>query len=195
LSASGLYYEERMEASAQARPALAVLAWELLRLGAFAFGGLGATLILLQRRLVDRHGWLQQSDISEALAFTKTLPGSTGIQVVAYLGWRLRGWPGALIGASAFIAPAMLLMMAAAAGTLALPDTPWMQGALTGIQIAVVGLLAASMWRLARSEAKTPMLVAVLLLSGALGFFVHAVIVVVGAGIIGACLQSRGERG
>lgn len=184
-----------MEARAKETPTLAVLAWELLRLGAVAFGGLGATLILLQRYLVDRRGWLQQSDISEALAMTKALPGSTGIQMVAFLGWRLRGWPGALIGATAFIAPAMLFMIAAAAGSLALPDKPWVQGALTGIQIAVVGLLAASMWRLARSEATTPMLLAILLLGGALGFFVHALVVVVGAGIVGACVGRRDARG
>jgi chromate transport protein ChrA len=89
----------------------------------------------------------------------------------------------------------MLMMMAAAAGSLALPDKAWVQGALTGIQIAVVGLLAASMWRLARSEARTPMLLAVLLAGGVLGFFVHAVLMVVGAGLVGACIGNRETRG
>ena len=84
-------------------PGLLPMAIELLRLGALAFGGLGVTLSLLQRRIVEQRGWIQQSDISEALAFTKALPGSTGIQVVAYLGWKMRGWPGALIAATAFI--------------------------------------------------------------------------------------------
>jgi chromate transport protein ChrA len=74
-------------------PTLVLLAWELLKLGGVAFGGLGSTLALLQRRLVDRYGWLQASDISEGLAFTRALPGSTGIHRVAYLGHRLRGCP------------------------------------------------------------------------------------------------------
>jgi len=179
--------------STKQKPALSAVGWELLRLGAFAFGGLGATLTLLQRGLIDKRRWLRQADISEALAFTKALPGSTGIQVVAYLGWRIRGWPGALVAATAFIAPATLLMIVVAAGSLNLPDTPWVQGALTGIQVGVVGLLAAAMWRLARSEAKSPILIAVLLAGSVLGFFVHAVIVVVGAGLLGALLD--GERG
>lgn len=169
------------------------MAWELLRLGALAFGGLGATLALLQRGLVDQCRWLQERDIGEALAFTKTLPGSTGIQVVAYLGWRLRGWPGALIAATAFITPAAGMMIMAAAASLALPDQPWVKGALTGVQIGVVGLLAAAMWRLARSEANGPSLTAVLLASCVLGFFVHALIVVVGAGLVGALFAA--ERG
>ena len=179
--------------NAKQKPTLYAMGWELLRLGALAFGGLGATLTLLQRGLVDRRQWLRQSDISEALAFTKALPGSTGIQVVAYLGWRIRGWPGALIAATAFIAPATVLMIAVAAGSLALPDKPWVQGALTGIQVGVVGLIAAAMWRLARSEANTPTLIAVLLAGGILGFFVHAVIIVVGAGLVGALVNA--ERG
>ena len=67
------------------------------------------------------------------------------------------------------------------------------QGALTGLQIAVVGLIAAAMWRLARSEAKSPILIAMLLVGSVLGFFVHAVIVVVGAGLVGAVVGR--ERG
>ena len=40
-------------ADARVSPSLFALGWELLKLGAVAFGGLGSTLALLQRRLVD----------------------------------------------------------------------------------------------------------------------------------------------
>ena len=52
-----------------------------------------------------------------------------------------------------------------------MPDKPWIQGALTGLEIA--GLLAAAMWRLARGESKNPILIVILLAGAALGFFVH----------------------
>jgi chromate transporter len=173
-------------------PSLFVLGWELLKLGALAFGGLGATLALLQRHLVERRAWLRETDISEGLAFTRALPGSTGIQLVAYLGHRLRGWPGALIAAIAFIAPATLLMIVAAAFSLALPDHPAVNRALTGLQVGVVGLLAASMWRLARSEAKDGARMTVLLACAVLGFFVNAVVVIALAGAVGV-LATREE--
>lgn len=173
---------------------LLLLGWVLLKLGAAAFGGLGATLSLLQRRLVDERGWLQQSDISEGLAFTRALPGSTGIQLVAYLGHRLRGWPGALVAAVAYIAPATLLMILAAAFSLALPDHPAVDRALNGLQVAVVGLLAASMWQLARSEAKDAARMAVLLVCAVLGFFVNAVIVIAAAGMVGALAAKADTR-
>jgi chromate transporter len=173
------------------RPSLPIIGCELLRLGAVAFGGLGATLALLQGGMVERRKWLQPSDIAEALAFTKALPGSTGMQVVAYLGWRLHGWPGALVASLAFITPAAAFMIAVAAGSLMLPDAPWVRGAVTGIQVAVVGLLIAAMIRLARSEAKGLPLGCVLAASCVLGFLVPAALVVVGAGLLGAALNGR----
>lgn len=177
------------------RTPLTVIGWELLRLGAVAFGGLGATLALLQRGLVDRRQWLQERDIGEALAITQALPGSTGVQVVAYLGWRLRGWPGAIVATTAFITPAAALMVVAAAASLALPDLPWVRGALAGVQVGVVGLVAMAMWRLARSNARGAALASVLLTSCLLGFFVHAVAIVVGAGMVGALIGVEREDG
>src|SRR6266436_7238198 len=107
------------------RPDLPSLAWALLRIGAVAFGGLGATLPLLNRDLVERRGWLRSSDVTEALAYTKPLPGSTVVQVVTFLGWRLAGWSGALVATIAFLLPALVLMTVAAAAVLSLPDAPW----------------------------------------------------------------------
>lgn len=173
------------------RPGMPSLGWALLCLGTVAFGGLGATLALLRRELVERRGWLHARDVSEALAYTKPLPGSTVVQVVTYLGWRIGGWPGALVATAAFLLPALALMTAAAAAVLALPEAPWVRGALTGLQVAVVGLLAAASWRLARSEARSAPLTVVLLAAFAAGLFVNAAVVVVAAGAIGILIDRQ----
>jgi len=173
---------------ATGRPSLLSLGWALLCIGAVAFGGLGATLALLRSELVERRGWLRPGDITEALAYTKPLPGSTVVQVVTFLGWRLGNWPGAIVATSAFILPALALMIVAAAAVLALPDAAWVRGALTGLQIAVVGLLAAALWHLARSEAGSALLLTVLLVAFAAGLFVNAAVVVAGAGAIGVLI-------
>jgi chromate transporter len=171
------------------RPGLPALGWALLRIGAVAFGGLGATLALLQRDLVGRRAWLRSSDVTEALAYTKPLPGSTVVQVVTFLGWRMGGWPGAIVATIAFLLPALALMTVAAAAVLALPDAPWVRGALTGLQVAVVGVLAAALWHLTRSEAGSGLLVIVLLAAFGAGLFVNAALVVAAAGAIGVAVD------
>lgn len=180
-----------MNTVAPARPSvpLPVLCWTFLRIGALAFGGLGAAVALLQRDLVDRRRWLTPADLTDALAFMKPLPGSTVVQVVTFLGWRLRGMAGACCATVAFLVPSAALMIAAAAASAALPQTPWVTGALTGIQVAVAGLLGAALWKLAQSEAAKPTLLAVLVLAAGLGFMANAALVVVGAGLVGLLLE------
>jgi len=172
-----------------ARPALPSLAWGLLRIGAVAFGGLGATLALLNRDLVERRGWLRSSDVTEALAYTKPLPGSTVVQVVTFLGWRLGGWPGAVVATAMFLLPAFAIMTIAAAAVFALPDAPLVRNALAGLQVAVVGILAAAMWRLARSEAGSAPLIVVLITAFAIGLFINAALVVGLAGLVGVAVD------
>jgi hypothetical protein len=66
-------------------PAL-TLGWMFLRIGATAYGGLGTTLALIERELVTKRGMLTPADVTEALTYTKLLPGSTGPQAISYLG-------------------------------------------------------------------------------------------------------------
>jgi chromate transporter len=169
------------------------LALALLRLGAFAFGGLGSTVALLRAELGARRGWIDDADVAEALAITQTLPGSTGVQVVAYLGWKLAGWPGALVAPFSFIAVPALAMIAASAAAAALPDVATIRSALLGIQIAVVGILAANMLQLARAAVKGRGLLLVLAGGLVLGALVSAVVAVLAMGALGAFLALRGN--
>jgi len=166
-----------------------VLCWTFLRVGATAFGGLGAAVALLRRELVDQRQWLAPSDLADALAYTKPLPGSTVVQVVTFVAWRLRGVVGACCATVAFLVPSAALMIAAAAASAALPHTAWVTGALAGIQVAVAGLLGAAFWRLAQSEAKSVPLAIVLVVAAGLGFVTNAAVLVVAAGLTGVLLE------
>lgn len=166
-----------------AGPSLWRLTGVFLRLGAQAFGGLGATLGLLERDLVAHRRWVSASDLRDSLTYTKPLPGSTVVQVVTYLGWRLRGPAGAVATTVAFLTPAVLVMTAAAAGTAALPDVAVIRGALLGLQVAVVGVLAATAVRLLRSEARSRSTAAVAVGALGAGLVVNAAVVVGAAGL------------
>lgn len=169
--------------------------WVLLRLGAVAFGGLGPALALLDRELVVRRGWLTSADVRDALTYTKPLPGSTVVQAVTFLGWRLSGMRGALVATAGFLLPAALLMTAAAAGTAALPDAAWVRGALLGLQVAVVGLLGHATFGLLSKEAGTPALAAVAAGAAVAAVFVNAAAVVAAAGLFGVAVDRRRRRG
>lgn len=173
------------------RPSLAAQFAAFLRLGALAFGGLGAALALIDRDLVERRGWATAEDVRAALAFTKPLPGSTVVQVVAFLGWRLGRWPGALTASVAFVLPSAALMILGAALLTAVPGGRVLDGALLGLQVAVVGLLASALLRLSGDIASSRLRVlALLALAAGLLSFNSAVIVVI-AGLAWMVVSDR----
>lgn len=178
---------------------LAQLWWQFIRIGIAAFGGLGITLSLIERYFVTDQRVLTAKDVTESLTYTKLLPGSTGVQVVGYLGYRLRGWPGAALGTTAFLLPAFLLMLLLSALyeeiTAGLGDaaTP----ALRGLTASVAGILVATIYRLAKPTITTVMGVAVAVTACAVGIAlgISPAWVVIGAGVIGILMPQWFTQG
>lgn len=168
---------------------LAQLWWLFIRIGVAAFGGLGVTLSLIERYLVKERGVLTAQDVTESLTYTKFLPGSTGVQVVGYLAYRLGGWPGAALASSAFLLPAFLLMLALSIVyeeiTVLLADaaTP----ALRGLTAAVAGILVATIYRLAKPTITTLASGAIAVAACAVGIVlkINPAWIVLTAGILG----------
>lgn len=171
------------------RPELTIslIGWVFLKIGMTAFGGLGAALALLERELVDRRGVLTKEQLTEALTFTKLLPGSTVVQVVSYVGYRLGGWPGSALATAAFVLPSAVFMTLLAVLYVAVHDIPVVGAALKGLAAAVVGLLVATTFRLGQSNAGQlwTLLIAGAAFAVAVYFGVNAAVIVVVAGLLG----------
>ena len=163
------------------------LAWTFLRVGALSFGGLGATLALIDTMLVIRLGAVSRADIADALTHTKLLPGSTVVQVVAYLGWRLGGWPGSVAAVTAFVLPSALAMVGLAYGYTQADVLPGFAAVRRGVVAVVIALLLGTMARLAAQTLKShgARLLALAAFAMVVVFPNSSPWVVVGAGVIG----------
>jgi chromate transporter len=172
-------------------PAL-TLGWIFLHIGATAYGGLGATLALIERELVRKRGLLTPADVTEALTYTKLLPGSTGPQAIAYLGYKLGGWSGSALAMAAFIFPSALLMVLLAGAYVATTALPAIGPAVSGLTAGVVGILLATTYRLGKPNITEPLTWGIALVAFAVGAFlgISAALIVVAAGLLGVVLLS-----
>jgi chromate transporter len=168
------------------------LGWIFLHIGATAYGGLGTTLALIERELVTKRGMLTPADVTEALTYTKLLPGSTGPQAIAYLGYKLGGWPGSAIAMAAFIFPSALLMVLLAGAYVATTALPAIGSTVNGLTAGVVGILLATTYRLGKPNIKEPLTWGIALGAFAVGAFlgISAALIVVAAGLLGMILLS-----
>jgi chromate transporter len=176
-----------------AKPSPLRVAWTFVRIGAVAFGGLGATLALIEAQLVQRQRLISREELTEALTYTKLLPGSTVVQVVAYLGARLGGWPGAAAATAAFLAPSVAMMLLLAYGYAGLGGAATVEPALRGLLAVVVGLLIVATYRLARPLLTTPLAGGLAIAAFLIGlvFRVNPAWIVVAAGIVGLLAERR----
>ena len=172
-------------------PAL-TLGWMFLRIGAIAYGGLGTTLALIERELVIKRGMLTPAEVTEALTYTKLLPGSTGPQAIAYLGYKLGGWSGSALATAAFLFPSALLMVLLAAGYVATTALPAIAPTVNGLTAGVVGILLATIYRLGKPNIKEPLTWGIALVAFAVVAFlgISAALIVVAAGLLGTLLLS-----
>lgn len=118
------------------------------RVGMRAFGG------QLPAHLWDsfvRHGWLTDKDYLEALNWCRCLPGNNGTNLSAYLGWRFKGAWGALLSTIALVLPGASALLLISMLLARVPQQHILQGALSSVAAAAVGLLLAMTWKLSRS--------------------------------------------
>jgi chromate transporter len=172
-------------------PAL-TLGWMFLYMGATAYGGLGTTLALIERELVARRGMLTPAEVTEARTDTTLLPGSTGPQAIAYLGYKLGGWSGSAIAMAAFIFPSALLMVLLAGAYAATTARPSLSPTVNGLTAGVVGILLATTYRLGKPNMYEPLTWGIALVAVAVGAVcdISAALIVVAAGLLGMILLS-----
>jgi chromate transporter len=109
---------------------------------------------MLRQLCVEQEGWLDATEFEDAVATTNLLPGPASTQLAILCAWRLRGWPGALLGGACFIVPGLGLIIALAALFLAGHPPLWVRGAALGMGAAVAPIavnaaisLAPASWR------------------------------------------------
>jgi chromate transporter len=184
-----------MADTAEVRPSLSMgtLAWVFFRIGASAFGE--TEIVLIERELVEKRGVLAHHDLTDALTYTKALPGSTVVQIVAYLAYRLGGWPGSALATVVYLLPSTVAMMALAAGSIAVSGLPLMRPAAEGLTAAAVGLLLATAWRLSKRSISLRLSVVLAVTAVVAGgvFGVSAALLVVTAGLIGIVAYTASE--
>jgi chromate transporter len=126
-------------ATTRPRVSLLTIALAYLRIGATAFGF--AILQQLKTLAIGR-GWMTEEELNEGLALVQLYPGPMMVDLTAYIGYKLRGIPGALIATMGFILPSFILMLALSALYFAVGSLPWVHALFLGLEALVIGVIA-----------------------------------------------------
>lgn len=127
-----------------AAPDAATMFDSFYRAGSLVFGGGHVVLPMLEREVVPT-GWIGMADFSAGYGAAQAVPGPL-FTFAAYLGAMIGGAKGAAIATAAIFLPAFLLIMGTLPFWSLLRKNAKVQGALIGVNAAVVGILLAALY-------------------------------------------------
>lgn len=101
------------------------------------------SMAILQKlkSLVQRNNWLSEDDMNEGLALVQMYPGPIMVDFTAYVGYKLRGVPGAILATAGFILPSFLMMLALSSLYFAAANLSWIHSVFAGLEVLVVGVI------------------------------------------------------
>ncbi len=127
------------------------LFWSFFKIGTFTVGGGYAMLPLMQREVVDRHAWMTEGEFLDSVAISQAMPGVFAVNMAAVTGYRLRSKRGAVCAIAGNIMMPIVFILLLAMFFRAFRDNIYVERIFMGLRPAVVALIAAPVFTMARS--------------------------------------------
>ena len=185
--------------SGRSEVSLWFLFWTFLKIGSIAFGGFTALISVVENIIVRQRKLLQAEDMLDGISLAMLLPGPVAVNVVAFVGYRLRGGPGAFFSAAGVILPSFVLLVGLSFFYLRYGQIPSVSNAFAGFVPAVIAIIVNTAWGMSKKavqgwpEFLIGLSAALVLLF--IGGFYSTLMIILGAGLLGLVLFSHNSSG
>ena len=111
------------------------------KVGTLLLGGGYVILPLLQAEIVDRKQWIEDEELCEYFALSQSIPGVIAANVSIFVGYKLRGFWGAVSAILGIVMPAFVAIVVLARIMVEVNNLPFVQNIFWGVGIGVLMLI------------------------------------------------------
>ncbi|WP_343624701.1 chromate efflux transporter [Flavobacterium lindanitolerans] len=161
-----------------------------LKLGFTAFGGPAAHIAMMQQEVVTKRRWMSEQHFLDLIGATNLIPGPNSTEMAIHVGQDRAGWKGLLIAGLCFILPAVSITLFFAWLYQQYSQLPEVQPFIYGIKPAIIAVILAAIYPLAKKSLKNLQLWAIgfsVLLLSLNG--INEVFLLFGAGILAMAIH------
>lgn len=108
-------------------------------------------LPLIQREVVERKKWIDEEEFLNMIALAQAAPGLIAVNSAIFIGWRIGGWRGVCGAVLGAVLPSFLIILVIAMVFSEWKELPAVEAAFKGIRPAVVALIAAPLFKMAKA--------------------------------------------
>lgn len=120
------------------------------KIGLFTFGGGYAMVPIIQREVIDRRGWVDRDEFIELLTLAQSAPGPIALNTSVFVGYKMRGYAGALAALLGVVVPAFTVILVVAIYFAQFRENAYVNAAFKGMRPAVVALIVSPIVSLSR---------------------------------------------
>ena len=166
------------------------------KIGAFTFGGGYAMIPLIQKEAVENHHWVEDRDILDIVAIAESTPGPIAINAATFVGYRVKGFAGALAATLGVVLPSFAIILAISYVLRQFQDLKVVQYAFNGIRAGVLVLMLKALFKMFKTNRKSTVAYGIMGLSFVLTAFlkVNTFLVIALCGVIGLVSALTAER-
>lgn len=121
------------------------------KIGLFTLGGGFAMIPQIEAEIVDKRQWMKREEFLDLIAVAQTCPGALAVNMSVFIGYRLRRLTGAVCSTLGVALPSFVIILLIAMFFHQFQDNAVVASMFNGIRPAVVALIAAPVFSLAKS--------------------------------------------
>lgn len=115
--------------------------WAFARIGGLTFGGGYAMLPMLQKEVVEKHGWATEEELMDYYAIGQCTPGVIAVNTATFVGQKARGLAGAIFATLGVVFPSVVIITLIAAFLSNFAHLAVVQNAFAGVRVCVCVLI------------------------------------------------------
>ncbi len=167
------------------------------KVGVMTFGGGYAMIPILEREIVDKHGWASSEELMDYYAVGQCTPGVIAVNTATFIGYGVAGVPGGIVATLGVVFPSLLIISLIAGILTNFADISAVKNAFSAIRVCVCILIfnaVIKLWKKAVPDKATMVLFVLVFLCSVFLDVSPVVFVVICAGA-GILLTRWGVRG
>ena len=143
------------------------------KIGSFTFGGGYAMIPLIEREVVDNNKWLSKDEFIDIIAISQSFPGALAINSCTFIGYKIGGIAGGILGLLGVALPSFLIILLIAIAFSKFRDMYIVELIFNGINAAVPLLILVGVNSLAQVLPKTATNIIIVIITVLLSVFLN----------------------
>ncbi len=127
---------------------LLILFLTFAKVGLFTFGGGYAMIPIIQKEVSDRHKWINEEEIIDIIAISESTPGPIAVNMATYVGYKVRGIPGAILSTLGLMVPSFVIILGISFFYDEFIKIRALQAIFKGLKVGVIILLFSAVLKL-----------------------------------------------